>query len=312
MDYVFIIISVFGFALQFVLMQIYEKQIKQNLTTGIFLTIITNVVGAVFFFVINLFKINVSKNAFFLAALLAVDMIAYNLLSLRALSLGNLAVYSMFMMLGGMALLVLYGVLFLKEELSVCKIIGLISLTGFMILQALSTGNKSDEKSQPNYKSETVNDRRKKWVYLAYCVAVFIVNGLTGVISKAHQVGQNAVDEKSFLVLSCALTVVLGIIIFVIERLMPRKYESNGELFAMLKVRPLGISALLGIVMYGANYFLLLAARTVPASAQFPIVSGGVIALSALASILVFKDKLNRYEIIAVIGSFLSTILFAF
>lgn len=110
MDYVFIIISVFGFALQFVLMQTYEKQIKQNLATGIFLTIITNIVGAVFFFAINLFKISVSKNAVFLAALLAVDMVAYNLLSLRALSLGNLAVYSMFMMLGGMALPVLYGV----------------------------------------------------------------------------------------------------------------------------------------------------------------------------------------------------------
>lgn len=312
MDYVFIIISVFGFALQFVLMQTYEKQIKQNLATGIFLTIITNIVGAVFFFAINLFKISVSKNAVFLAALLAVDMVAYNLLSLRALSLGNLAVYSMFMMLGGMALPVLYGVIFLKEELSVCKIIGLIFLTGFMILQALSTGNKSDEKSQPNYKIGTVNDRRKKWVYLAYCVAVFIVNGLTGVISKAHQVGQNAVDEKSFLVLSCSFTVVLGLIIFVIERLMPRKYESNGELSAMLKVKPLGISALLGIVMYGANYFLLLAARSVPASAQFPIVSGGVIALSALASVLIFKDKLSKSEMIAVIGSFLSTILFAF
>lgn len=312
MDYIFIIISVFGFALQFVLMQIYEKQIKQNLITGIFLTIITNVVGAVFFFAINLCKINISERAIFLAGLLAVDMVAYNLLSLRALSLGNLAVYSMFMMLGGMALPVLYGVIFLKEDLSVCKIIGLISLTVFMVLQALSSRNKSGEKQQANSQDQTAKEKQKNRIYFLYCMTVFIVNGLTGVISKAHQVGENAVDEKSFLVLSCAFTVILGLLIFVIERLATRKKTLQKELMAMLKAKPLGISAALGIVMYGANYFLLLAARTVPASAQFPIVSGGVIALSALASVLIFKDKLSKTETVAVVGSFVSTVLFAF
>ncbi|MDD6994962.1 MAG: hypothetical protein SPH68_01115 [Candidatus Borkfalkiaceae bacterium] len=44
MDYIFIVISVFGFALQFILMQFYEKQIRQNFATGIFLTMITNAV----------------------------------------------------------------------------------------------------------------------------------------------------------------------------------------------------------------------------------------------------------------------------
>lgn len=75
-----------------------------------------------------------------LAVLLAIDMVAYNLLSLRALSLENLAVYSMFMMLVGMALPVVYGVIFLNEKLSVCKVLGLIFLTAFMIVQAFSTG----------------------------------------------------------------------------------------------------------------------------------------------------------------------------
>lgn len=312
MDYIFIIISVIGFALQFVLMQIYEKYIKQTFSTGILLTITTNVVGALFFFVINFCKVNINRNAAMLAVLLAIDMVAYNLLSLRALSLGNLAVYSMFMMLGGMALPVVYGVLFLNEKLSVYKVLGLIFLTAFMIVQAFSTGNKPKNKTETNNQDEPTDCKRKNVKYLVCCILVFIANGLTGVISKAHQVGQNSVDEKSFIVLSCAFTVIIGLLIFSIEWLATRKKQSSGELSAMRKAKPLGISALLGIVMYGANYFLLLAARTVPASAQFPIVSGGVIALSAMASVLIFKDKLSKFEIIAVIGSFLSTILFAF
>ena len=101
-------------------------------------------------------------------------------------------------------------------------------------------------------------------------------------------------------------------LIFVVDRAVRQKKEGIDGLKAMLKAKPLGISALLGIVMYGANYFLLLAARTVPASAQFPIVSGGVSVLSALASVLIYKDKLSKTETVAVVGSFVSTVLFAF
>ena len=308
MDYIFIVISVFGFALQFMLMQIYEKQIRQNFATGIFLTMITNAVGAVFFLIINGGKINISSSAVWLAVMLSVVMVGYNLLSLRALSLGNLAVYSMFMMLGGMALPVIYGVIFLREKLSVCQITGLFALTAFIVLQAV--GAKQPDESKAD---ECGGEKQKKRTeYFLCCVAVFIVNGLTGVISKAHQVGQNAVDEKSFIVLSCGITTLLSTLIFVVERAVRRKKEGIDGLKAMLKAKPLGISALLGIVTYGANYFLLLAARTVPASAQFPIVSGGVIVLSALASVLIFKDKLSKTETVAVVGSFVSTVLFAF
>ena len=64
--------------------------------------------------------------------------------------------------------------------------------------------------------------------------------------------------------------------------------------------------------MSAGTLFLLLAARSVPASVQYPVVSGGVIVLSALTSVVVFKDKLSIREIIAIAGAFVSTVLFAF
>jgi multidrug transporter EmrE-like cation transporter len=45
---------------------------------------------------------------------------------------------------------------------------------------------------------------------------------------------------------------------------------------------------------------------------QFPLVSGGVIVLSALVSLLFFKEKISKREWISVAGAFVSTFLFAF
>jgi multidrug transporter EmrE-like cation transporter len=56
----------------------------------------------------------------------------------------------------------------------------------------------------------------------------------------------------------------------------------------------------------------LLAANNVPASVQFPLVSGGVIVLSALVSAFVFKEKISKKEWLSIAGSFVSTVLFAF
>jgi multidrug transporter EmrE-like cation transporter len=79
-----------------------------------------------------------------------------------------------------------------------------------------------------------------------------------------------------------------------------------------LRIKPLFIMILLGAAAYGGNFLQLLAADKVPASVQFPLVSGGVIILSALVSALLFKDNLSKKEWISVIGAFLSTFLFAF
>ena len=79
-----------------------------------------------------------------------------------------------------------------------------------------------------------------------------------------------------------------------------------------VKPRPLLWSALVGVAAHTGNFLHLLAASTLPASVQFPIVSGGVIVLSALASILIFREKMSRVDALLVAGVFLATFLFAF
>ena len=79
-----------------------------------------------------------------------------------------------------------------------------------------------------------------------------------------------------------------------------------------LKLIPLFIMFLIGATAYTGNFLHLAVAEKVPASVQFPLVSGGVIVLSAIVSRLIFKEKISKIEWVSVVGALVSTILFAF
>lgn len=295
MDYLYILLALLGFTMQFAFMGLYQKKVKRTMITGLSLTIFTNTVGATLFFIVNGFQIQINKFSLVMAILLSITMILYYIISLIVLSYGNLAVYSMFMMLGGMVMPFFYGVIFLKEGVTVFKIIGVILLSFFMILQSLSQKNGDKQGGK----------------YILFCILIFLINGCNSIVNKAHQSSVNHVNEPSFIVLSCITTMLIsGVILTVI--VLKNKENVKKEITPLLSSGALILSVALGVVTYGANFLLLLDARTVPASVQFPIISGGVIVLSALADLLIFKRKLTKAEIISVIGAFVSTCFFAF
>ena len=141
-----------------------------------------------------------------------------------------------------------------------------------------------------------------------------MVNGMTGVIAKVHQVHGygREVDEVSFTVISCGLTAVFSLILLLPFLFGKNKNEKVREFKGTLALIPFACIVAIGIASYMGNFLHLKAAATVPASVQFPIVSGGVIVLSALVSRLVFREKVSLREWIAIGGSFVATFLFMY
>ena len=171
------------------------------------------------------------------------------------------------------------------------KGIGTILLTVFIVLQAIWQNNTEADKTAENSKS--------RYLFIILCLVIFFINGMTGVIAKAHSISTGAVDEGSFTVIYCTFTAVMSLTILLLSCLRNRKQKAM-QIRKALKVKPLVIMVLLGAAAYGGNYLQLLAADQVPASVQFPLVSGGVIVLSALVSTFCFKeDKANQQRIIA-------------
>ena len=179
---------------------------------------------------------------------------------------------------------------------------GTVLLTVFIVLQAIW-------QKEPDKNKNT--DERGKYLYFVLCILIFFINGMTGVIAKAHSISDGAVDEASFTVTYCAMTAILSLAILLISCLKNGQAKAK-VIRGALKIKPIAVMVLLGAATYGGNFLQLLAADKVPASVQFPLVSGGVIVLSALVSVLFFKEKISKKEWISVAGAFVSTFLFAF
>ena len=304
LPYILILLAVFCFAGQFAFTNLYERAVKQTTATSLVMLVVTSAFGTFLYLCIGRFQIQFSAISIFWAVMFALVMIPYYMIGIKVLSLGSLAVYSMFMMLGGMLVPFFYGVWYLKEAVSVAQGIGTVLLTGFIILQAIS-------QSDSNEKSGQKQSTKTKIVFFSLCLVIFFLNGLTGVIAKAHQISPQAVDEVSFTVISCALTAIFSLIILAFTFLYKHQ-TTHRQVIKTLKIKPLWIMTLIGATAYTGNFLHLLAASDVPASVQFPLVSGGVIVLSALVSAFLFKEKLSKKEWLSIAGAFLSTVLFAF
>ena len=301
-DYLLILLAVVCFTAQFVFTKLYERAVGQTATASLVMLSLASLMGALIFFFANGCRIAFSPVSLLWAVAFAVIMIPYYMIGIKVLSLGSLAIYSMFMMLGGMLVPFFYGILLLKESVSIGKLAGTVLLTAFIVLQAISQNGQGEEDKK---------DGKKKTLFFVLCLVIFFINGMTGVIAKAHAVSAGAVDEKSFTVIYCVMTALLSFSILLVSCRKNRKTKAEVLRLAFTK-RPLAIVALLGAAAYGGNFLQLLAADRVPASVQFPLVSGGVIVLSALVSVFLLGENLSKKEWISIGGAFLSTFLFAF
>ena len=133
-DYISIILAVLCFTAQFAFLKLYEGKVGQTATGSLVMLVGTSIVGAFIFFFANGLKVNFSQISIIWAIAFAIIMIPYYLIGVKVLSLGSLAIYSMFMMLGGMLVPFFYGIIFLNEDISLGKICGSILLTLFIIL----------------------------------------------------------------------------------------------------------------------------------------------------------------------------------
>ena len=111
-----------------------------------------------------------------------------------------MTVYTLFLMLGGMCVPYVWGAVFLHEQLTAFRIIGLVVIAAALILMNLS--------ERPPKKQ------------ILMCVAVFFLNGLCSVISKEHQISANEmVSASGFVMLTGAATAFFGLVGIIAERM---------------------------------------------------------------------------------------------
>lgn len=230
-------------------------------------------VGALILWGINKFRFEFTPFTLLMSSLAAANSLAYSFCSIKALGKVNLSIYSVFAMLGGMVIPFIAGIVFYKEELTAGKVICLVLITAALALTVTGDNKKSG---------------------LPVCIGIFVFNGLGGVIAKIFtNSGYPKTSEAGYSVLMALATVVLSGIALVFLRKPVMKKSPAADAFA----------AGYGIVNCIGNLLLLMALRKLPASVQFPFITGGVMIVSTVISCFT-KDKPGKREFISVAVSF--------
>lgn len=206
----------------------------------------------------------------------------YMLCSLKALKIANLSIFSIFTMLGGMLLPLIYGIGIAGEKLTFGKAVCCALVT----VSVLCTANngKSDKKA------------------IFYYIAVFVTNGMTSVAAAVHQnYPELNVDSYSYMVLSSAALMLIGL------AFLPFTAKSSKKITIKQIAHMSGFSLCSGL----GNIILMVSLLFLPASLQFPFSTGAAVVFSAIITLLQGK-KMQIKEIIAVFIALVSTIFIMF
>ena len=273
MYYGIIMTAVVMFSLQFLFNQQFEKQCGSGMRAALVFSAGSSAAGLLVLLIINGFRLEFSWFSMIMAILTALNGMAYTFCSLKALEKINLSLYSVFSMLGGMMLPFAAGILFFHESLSAGKIVCVVFVTASLFL-TVKRGRKSGE----------------VWHY----IGIFILNGMSGVLSKIFQAGQWVkTSEAGYSVLSAATAVLLSLAIL--------PFIKGKEI--RLNLRAAGSMLGHGVLNKVGNLLLLIALAHLPASAQYPMVTGGVMIVSTVLCYFTHQ-KPSAKEIASVILSF--------
>ena len=275
----------------FALQKKYQVTVGTALRASLWFTILTAVCSVAFLLILNGFEIRVSVPSITLAILMALASTTYGLIGFRIMEKGNLGVYMLFLMSGGMAVPYFYGIWFLGETPS------LISTIAFLLIVASTfISNISKDKVE------------KKQLLL--CMVVFFLNGIVSTVGKIHQVQPESqwVTPAYFTFLTSSLRIVISLITLAFCGKIDPK-EKQGKV--QIRLKPVIWIILVSAILDSACYMLqLVGASNLPATVMYPLQNGGTVVLTALAGYLFFREKQTVKQTIGTGVALVGTLLF--
>ncbi len=278
MYYGIISIAVLMFSVQFFFTDRYEKEMGSGAASTFFYSLLSAMAGGICLFCVTGVKIGVTPFTLLMATATAVNTILFSYCSLKALGRINLSLYSVFSMLGGMMLPFAVGILFYNEDVTAGKL-----LCTILVIAALAC---------------TVNRDGRKGGTLHY-IGIFVLNGMSGVLATLFQkLSFDKTDEASYSLWTAVIMAVISLVV-----LAP----------VMKKIKKPRLSVILysfggGAVNQIANFLLIIALAVLPASVQYPFITGGVMIASTVIAAIT-GQKPSKKEILSIVLSFIGLIL---
>lgn len=284
MYYLLITLATVLFGLMFFFNKKYQQDEGSSLRAAMLFAFFTAIIRSVQMLALNKFRIDFSWFSFAIAFFCAVNSILFTYSSVKALDKTNLSAFSVFSMLGGMMLPFIYGLIFSGESFTVMKLVCCILITLALVLGA--------------QKGESQKGAAK------FYAAVFVFNGMSGVLSAIHQSNPVHISSEGYMFLSAVLTAVISGV-FLLASAKKGGLKLNQPKRSLLNMTVYALVSGLG------NLLLLIALEHLDASVQYPFVTGGTILVSTVIS-LCMREKLTKKQLLAVVIAFAATIILVF
>lgn len=281
MYYALIILSVVMFGGCFALNDVHRKMRGSSIKISLQFSLISSLAGLIVLLILNKFKLEFTPFTFAIAAIAALSGFGFTFCGFKALGKINLSLYSLFSMLGGMALPFLQGIIFYHEAFTLAKAICIVFIIAALLITV--------ERKKGGDRSGII-----------YYVGIFVLNGLSGVLSKIFEAGSyEKTSARGYSILIALCSIVFSAIFLLALFLAKKKNKAP-------KITPAsaGISAASGITNRIANLLLVIALAHVDASVQYPMVTGGVMIVSTVICFF-GKNKPKKKELISIALAFL-------
>ncbi len=316
MYYAMLIGASFLFGSQFMVTKAFEKNYGKTVRASLSFSLLYSLFAGVIFFIIKLISSGTVFNLNSFSLCMAFGLSLVNILSstigIKTLALGDIAVYSLFLMLGGMIVPFFAGIVFLKESVSVCNLIG-VAIMIIALCLPVFFGKKTKNAGE----AKTDGDTKKKTSVFFYvlCVFLFILNGLSSTLSKFNSVREGAALGAEFTFYTYGIQFVISLAAFALTTASGKSDKTqNEEKQPVILFRPvaIGCGAAFGAVNGTAFLMSSVAAEHVVAVAQYPLITGATILFSSLLAFLFYREKPTALQLVQIVISLAATILFMF
>ena len=286
MSYLYVVLATALLAIEFALNKKYQALEGIAMSAGLRFNALSGLLSAVIMWIFSGFRLEWSAYSLMLASGMALCGMTYSILGFRVLKEGGMALYSTFLMSGGMLLPYVYGIIFLNEKLTLLRLMGVAAILAAVILANIS--------------KQKIGKKQ-----LMLCCAVFILNGLVSVISKHHQASRTypAVSSSSFVIYSNIGKCIFSTLLL----LLHWKNDAVPAIKSRLSLYVIAGAAVVGAVSY---LLQLIGAKELPASVLYPIITGGNIIFSAAAGKIFYRESISQRQLISIGLCVIGTLLF--
>lgn len=282
MNYLFLLTSVFIGTGKNIVMRLGKDRFKGSFQTH-FMNFLTALICIAIVLISSGGNVNLCPQTVFYGCFYAFFTITAQLSYLRAVSLGSTALSSLIYSMGFL-LTVVVGFAFFKEKINLPIILAIVIIIVSLLLCVQSSeGQKTSA----------------KWIF--FCFGGFFSSGIVGVIQKLFRASAVGEDLDSLLAVSFAFMAIFSGLMMLISKKTVCTEQIKGKFFLL--------AVLLGLCIGFANKLNLFLSGALPSVVFFPTLNVGTISLTAIASLVVFKEKLSRRKIVSIILGLVGIVL---